>query len=141
MKEEERVDQVIQTFVGRTEELKMLHQILEKPSGRRTAVVHGLGGMGKTQLAVTCLKTYQSGNSAMAWLNARDEETLGRSFARMAKWIMRQHPRATYVRSAVDGRDLNDITEAVKRWVDEPKNDGWLLVYDNYDDPKLNRTH
>ncbi|KAG8169205.1 hypothetical protein KVR01_001954 [Diaporthe batatas] len=131
----------IQTFVGRTEELKRLHQILEKRSGRRTAIVHGLGGMGKTQLAVEYLKTYKSAYTAMVWLNARDEETLRQSFARVAKWITRQHPQATYVRSAVDGQDLNDIIEAVKRWFDQPKNDGWLLVYDNYDDPKLNKTH
>lgn len=38
--------------------------------------------------------------------------------------------------TAVSDKD-SDASLAVKRWLDEAKNDQWLLVYDNYDNPKL----
>ncbi len=109
----------------------------EGPDGRRTAVLHGLGGMGKTQLAIAYLRRYQSHYSATIWLNARDETSLQQSFAWAAELILRQYPRFAYLKTAVESRDLDTIADAVKRWLDEPKNDHWLLVYDNYDDPKL----
>ncbi|ORY63373.1 uncharacterized protein BCR38DRAFT_344867, partial [Pseudomassariella vexata] len=71
-------------------------------------------------------------------LNATDETSLQQSFARVAEWILRQQPWSDYIKMAVDDRDIKMITKAVKRWFDDPRNDRWLLVYDNYDNPKLN---
>ncbi|KAK7937620.1 uncharacterized protein PG986_014488 [Apiospora aurea] len=106
----------VEQFVARTEELKSFHEILEKPDGRRrTAVVHGLGGIGKTQLAVEYLRRYQSDYSATVWLNARDEISLQQSFAQVAERILRRHPRLTYIKLAVDSRKPEEITGAVKR--------------------------
>jgi len=40
--------------------------------------------------------------------------------------------------SAVDEKgDLDEVVVAVKWWLSLPKNTRWLLVYDNYDNPKL----
>ncbi|KAF5499474.1 hypothetical protein CGCF413_v006972 [Colletotrichum fructicola] len=39
-----------------------------------------------------------------------------------------------YVQNAVNSRDLDETVAAVKRWLEDPKNNRWLLVYDNYDD-------
>ena len=39
-------------FVGRSEELDAIHRELKHDRSRKTAVAHGLGGMGKTQLAL-----------------------------------------------------------------------------------------
>ncbi|KAK3064727.1 hypothetical protein LTS18_004511 [Coniosporium uncinatum] len=36
----------------------------------------------------------------------------------------------------LDG-DLDQVVEAVKAWLDLPKNKRWLIIYDNYDNPKL----
>jgi hypothetical protein len=41
----------------------------------------------------------------------------------------------TYIALAVNSRDADKIVEAVKRWLDEPGNNSWLLIYDNYDRP------
>ena len=32
---------------------------------------------------------------------------------------------------------LDDVVEGVKQWLSLPMNTRWLLVYDNYDNPKL----
>jgi hypothetical protein len=124
-------------FIARTEELEKLHAILGQAEGRRTAVLQGLGGMGKTQLAIAYLRRHSTDYSATLWFNARDETTLRQSFARVADWILRQHSQFTYLKTAVESRDLDTITGAVKRWLEEQHNDRWLLVYDNYDDPDL----
>ena len=124
-------------FVARTEELTQLHGILGTGDGRRTAILHGLGGMGKTQVAVAYVKGHHADYSAAIWLNARDETTLKQSFTGAAERIFRQHPSLVYIQNAIKDRDLDQMVQAIKRWLDEPKNNKWLLVFDNYDDPKL----
>jgi hypothetical protein len=101
-------------------------------------VVHGLGGIGKTQLAVAYTKQNRENYSAVFWLNARDEVTLKQGFTRLAERISRESPSAVYVANAVQSRDRDEAVRAVRRWLDEPKNSRWLLICDNYDNPTLN---
>ncbi|KAJ6007029.1 Disease resistance protein [Penicillium canescens] len=124
-------------FVGREDQLKTMQEILNTTAWRRTAVVHGSGGIGKTQLAIAYIKRNRSHYSATIWLNARDKTALKQSFARAAEWILRHHPSVTYIAAALESRDLDETVNAVKRWLDEPMNDRWLVVYDNYDNPLL----
>lgn len=121
--------------MAREKELDRLHEILETTARRRTAVIHGLGGMGKTQLAIAFFKRHRTEYSAVIWLNARDESSLKQSLAHVAERIRRYDPSMTYISSAVESRDADRMAEAVKRWLDEPANDRWLLIYDNYDHP------
>ncbi|KAG9656867.1 hypothetical protein KCU64_g5581, partial [Aureobasidium melanogenum] len=123
-------------FVGREEELAWMHQKLGGSPGRQTVVVHGLGGMGKTQLAIAYMKRHRNDYSASIWLNARDETSLNQSFRIAALRISREHPDLSYMQSAVSDKD-GDASLAVKRWLDELKNHQWLLIYDNYDHPKM----
>lgn len=110
-----------------------MHETLGRASERRTVVVHGLGGIGKTQLTVAYIKRHRSRYSAAIWLNAKDEVSLRQSFSHAATRILREHSSILYIQNAVPNQDLSKIVEAVKRWLNEPKNDGWLIVYDNYD--------
>jgi len=126
----------VEHFVARREELAKIHEVLHDGSERRTAVIHGLGGMGKTQLAAAYAKLHRSEYSAVFWVNARDELSLKQSFARVAERILREHPSVMYVKNAVESCDLDEAVGAVKRWLGQPKNDGWLMIYDNYDNPK-----
>ncbi|KAJ5116730.1 hypothetical protein N7456_001078 [Penicillium angulare] len=126
-------------FVSREDELGKLQEVLVGSSSRRTAVIHGLGGMGKTQLAIAFMKRHHSNYSARIWMNAKDETTLKQSFALTAEWILRYHPSTKYIAGAVQSQNLDATVKAVKRWLDEPMNSCWLLVYDNYDNPLLGR--
>lgn len=123
-------------FVGREEELASMHQKLGRSPGRQTVIVHGLGGMGKTQLAIAYMKRHRDDYSALIWLNARDETSLNQSFRNAATRISREHPGLGYMKSAVSDQD-GDASLAVKRWLDERGNERWLLIYDNYDHPKM----
>ncbi|KAK1636654.1 hypothetical protein BDP81DRAFT_449649 [Colletotrichum phormii] len=129
----------VNRFVARGDELRCLHEALKRTGERRTALLHGLGGMGKTQLAVAYTKQHRTDYSASIWINATDETTLKQSFYRAAQRISRQHQSVLYIKNAVANEDLDETLEAVKSWLNQPKNDRWLVVYDNYDDVRFDR--
>ncbi|KAI1085938.1 P-loop containing nucleoside triphosphate hydrolase protein [Rostrohypoxylon terebratum] len=124
-------------FVAREDELRRMHEVLGEGGERRTAILHGLGGMGKTQLAREYIKRHRKHFSAVIWLNARDTTSLQQSFMQAARQIHQHYSSIMYVRNAVQSRDLDEGVDAVKQWLEEPANNKWLVVYDNYDNPKF----
>ncbi|KAK5122681.1 hypothetical protein LTR08_006936 [Meristemomyces frigidus] len=127
----------IQHFVARKDELGEVQQALSGDGGRRTVVLYGLGGIGKTQLAVEYTKRHRDDYSALFWLNIKDADAVKQSFAKIASQILRSHPSADRI-STVDVRgNLDDTVDAVKAWLSLPHNTRWLMVYDNYDNPRV----
>ncbi|CAG2007458.1 unnamed protein product, partial [Fusarium graminearum] len=124
-------------FVARQEQLIQLQGILTASRDRRIVVIHGLGGMGKTQLAIAFTKQNHESFSAVFWMNATDEETLKRSFLRAADRILQDCFPFPYLAHAVADSDMDEIVKAVKRWLSERKNNQWLIIFDNYDHPSL----
>jgi hypothetical protein len=40
--------------------------------------------------------------------------------------------------SSVDqDKDLDQVVSVVKDWLDSPRNTRWLMIYDNFDNPKI----
>ncbi|KAI0810082.1 hypothetical protein GGR55DRAFT_689254 [Xylaria sp. FL0064] len=127
----------IQYFVAREKELAEMRRTLSSDGSRRVVVLHGLGGIGKTQLAITYVKRYRDEYSAIFWLNIKDETSIQQSFTKVARQILQQHPDASRL-SALDlQQNQEEVVQAVKAWFSLPGNTRWLLVYDNFDDPKL----
>ncbi|KAK6709714.1 hypothetical protein SNK04_010661 [Fusarium graminearum] len=127
----------VNNFVARQEQLIQLQGILTASRDRRIVVIHGLGGMGKTQLAIAFTKQNHESFSAVFWMNATDEETLKRSFLRAADRILQDCFPFPYLAHAVADSDMDEIVKAVKRWLSERKNNQWLIIFDNYDHPSL----
>ncbi|RYO78875.1 hypothetical protein DL764_010078 [Monosporascus ibericus] len=126
----------IEHFVAREQELTEMRKILNSDGSRQVVVLHGLGGIGKTQLAIAYAKRHKGSYSAVFWLNIKDENSLKHSFRMVAKRILREHPSASRL-SSVDTENLDEVIDAVKAWLSLPNNTRWLLIYDNYDNPKL----
>jgi AAA+ ATPase superfamily predicted ATPase len=126
----------IELFVAREDELREIHKALSGDGSRRTVILHGLGGIGKTQLAIAYAKRHKDNYSAMFWLNIKDEDSLKQSFARVARQILQEYPLARWL-SNVDMKDLDEVINAVKAWQGLPYNTRWLMIYDNYDNPRL----
>src|SRR5438045_3901236 len=127
----------IERFVAREEELAEIHRTLSGDGGRRTVILHGLGGIGKTQLTIAYAKRHKNNYSAIFWLNIKDEDSLRQSFAKVARQILREHPTAGRLSSLDMKGNLDEVIDAVKSWLSLPNNTRWLMIYDNYDNPKL----
>jgi ATP/maltotriose-dependent transcriptional regulator MalT len=123
--------------VAREDELRDIHEALHSDGSRRTIVLHGLGGIGKTQLAIAYAKRHKDNYSAIFWLNIKDEDSLKQSFANVAKQILREYPLASRLSSVDTNENLDEVVDAVKAWLSQPNNTRWLMIYDNYDNPKL----
>jgi AAA+ ATPase superfamily predicted ATPase len=127
----------IEHFVAREEELTEMHKTLSSDGSRRTIVLHSLRGIGKTQLTIAYAKRHKDNYSAVFWLNIKDEDPIKQSFAKVAKQILREHPLASRLSSVYVKENLDEVIDAVKAWLSLLNNTQWLMIYDNYDNPKF----
>ena len=129
----------IDYFVGRASDLSTIDSVLLPFTGpeRKVAVLHGLGGIGKSQLAIQFAKEHRDDYTAVFWLNAKTEDTLKRSFAANARRL----PEECFSQGLLDGPQdeeaFRTILYKMKEWLGLPGNDRWLLIYDNVDNPKI----
>jgi hypothetical protein len=71
-------------FVARQTELTEMYRLLHGHKTRSAVVLHGLGGIGKTQLAIEYVRRHKEKYTAIFWLNANDEDSLRLSFRGVA---------------------------------------------------------
>jgi tetratricopeptide (TPR) repeat protein len=113
-------------FVGRDELLEQTQQTLRKGQAAALVALHGLGGVGKTQLAAEYAYARHADYQAVWWLRAETEATLAEDLAALARALaLPEH----------EAREVPVIVTAVLRWLNG--NAGWLLVFDNADEPAV----
>lgn len=94
-------------FVARERELLQMHELLYSHSSRSAVVLHGLGGIGKTQLALEYVRKYKEKHTAVSWLNANDDDSLRLSFRNVSQQILKYHPSTAVLRKIDLEGDLN----------------------------------
>jgi len=101
---------------------------------RKVFIVHGLGGIGKTQLSVEFTRKHQRSYSAVFWVDGSTNERLRRSIADLASRLP-QHQISEGSRNySHRGRaNVDEVVEDVLKWLSQPLNDQWLLIFDNVD--------
>jgi ATP/maltotriose-dependent transcriptional regulator MalT len=114
-----------------------MHKTLSEGTGRQAVTLHGLGGIGKTQLAIAYAKAHRGDYSAILWVNIKDEVSVKQSYSRLARRILQENPSAGQLSGINDDSKPDDVVAAVKRWLEHAKNTRWLMVFDNYDNPKV----
>lgn len=118
-------------FTGREDELTELRASLlagETAALVQPQAIHGLGGVGKTQLAVEYAYRHGADYDAVWWVRSEDPTTLASEYAGLAARL--DFPEK-------DAAEQRLIVEAVKEWLRRNRN--WLLVFDNAEDVKLVR--
>jgi hypothetical protein len=116
-------------FTGREKELARISEILNGVHGDvpTRCVVHGMHGLGKTQLALQFAKSsYIRGRySLVFWISAATIDKLNTGFVKILDLI--QHPARFYL-----SNQTSRLTEA-RRWLEASASISWLLVLDNVD--------
>ena len=116
-------------FTGR---LDLLDQIRQSLSRHRQSTLipqplHGLGGVGKSQMAVEFAYRYQSDYQLVWWVQADDERSIRRSLVSLARRL--GLPESEDVQDTVD-----TALDALRRGDPHSR---WLLIYDNASEPDV----
>jgi tetratricopeptide (TPR) repeat protein len=97
--------------------------------------IYGLGGTGKTQLALKYIEDNKDEYNPILWIDAKDEQSVRSGFERCASELQLQvtciQPQST---SLADSTTVQDVL----RWLQHrtKTDDKWLVVFDNADDLK-----
>ncbi|KAI5840255.1 hypothetical protein DFP73DRAFT_597678 [Morchella snyderi] len=130
----------------------------------RIAVLHGLGGMGKSQIATEYAYRHHSSSSyaSIFWIDATSQTSLAQSAVIMIEQIIAYYqknpqrsdstikhigtilglsgciePTGTLLKDAPSA----SVIKAAKRWLSEPENKDWLIIFDNNDDIDSVKVH
>jgi hypothetical protein len=133
----------VSQFVDRPAEMVAVEQILLKaspPISRTTkhrqnvVVMHGLGGIGKTQLAVEFARKHHHQFSAVFWLDGSSVASLKQSFIDIMQKLPRGELTADGARRLSDATIEADVAvRECQQWLSIPSNPHWLLIIDNVD--------
>ena len=114
-------------FLGREEVLTRLRRQFQAAKAfSQPQAICGLGGVGKTQVALEYAYRHAQDYQAIFWARADSRETLVESLLDIAS-MLRLPER--------DEWDQGFVITAVKAWLSQ--NTGWLLILDNADDLAL----
>lgn len=110
-------------FTGREAQLAAIRDALLSGNRAAAQALHGMGGVGKTQLAIEYAHRFADSYDVVWWLNAEKAVLLESQFADLAAALGCAGPAAppAAVRRAV----LSDL-----HW-----RQGWLVVFDNANEP------
>jgi tetratricopeptide (TPR) repeat protein len=113
-------------FTGREEILEALHEQLganQTVALTQSSALHGLGGVGKTQIALEYVYQHSLEYSAVFWISAETEEHIVSSLLHIAEVL--QLPER-------NDKDQQRVIAAVQRWLST--HGKWLLIWDNIED-------
>ena len=148
-----------ESFTGREGALAHLHSCVSSSHGTNdvssVVVIHGMGGIGKTQLALEYAYRYESSFDSVWWIDAQSLRSTYTGFFHMAQRLTEYYAgdpklwapsiteisRCLEVKNPTEGwgeiqmdmRTPTLIVKAVKEWLYCNGNDHWLLIFDNVD--------
>lgn len=113
-------------FVGREDIFSRIDNALSGGSGPHIAVLQGLGGQGKSKIALEyCYRKTATRRRAQFWVDATTEESTKESFWAISEQIKKPNDVLHNIKARIDF-----VLQFLGSWSIQ-----WLLVFDEYDDP------
>lgn len=121
----------VQKFCGREEDLKAIEAALAQSTQKVPIVVlQGIGGQGKTQLALEyCERQHRAGRDVF-WIDATEERTAVQGYEQLLEII-----GSDSLRQEMHKKSGMEIVQTMRSLLSNRK-DKWILVFDNQDDPE-----
>jgi hypothetical protein len=111
-------------FTGRETQLRALHNALtSKKTAALTQAIAGLGGVGKTQLAMEYSYRYADEYDVIWWVRSELQETRINDIAALGKALG----------AISSSMEASESVRTTLDWLD--RHSGWLLVFDNAEHP------
>jgi len=107
-------------FTGREEQLKSLRNALTSGKAAALTALHGMGGVGKTQVAIEYAYRHAADYELIWWVRSEEAATLASEYAGLAEKL--KLPECGAVEQPT-------IVQAVRQALEQKA--GWLLVFDN----------
>ncbi|KAL9046502.1 MAG: hypothetical protein Q9214_000671 [Letrouitia sp. 1 TL-2023] len=144
-------------FTGREDILRQIHEKFTESCENNGKIValHGTGGLGKTQIALEYAYSQSSRYSTIVWIDGQSLSTTTSSVIAFVQRLLDHYTntssystpdyletaRNLHVGGMVDRsgrldcqRQLYRVIEAAKHWLQQKRNDNWLMICDNVDD-------
>ena len=131
----ERIDTLLTRnayFTGRD---AVLRQLREELRSRGTAIVlqtptiQGIGGVGKTQVALEYAHRFKEDYDVVWWLNCEPPQYVDASLVDLGKQL-----REVFKASVPEEGGADAVTRQVLQYLSERAAERWLLIYDNAED-------
>ncbi len=116
-------------FTGREDILSHLYTILQNSKTAaltQAQAISGLGGIGKTQIAIEYAYRYRDEYQAILWVTASSREAFTADFVKLAALLDLPEQYE---------QDQEFVVSAVKRWL--TTHNRWLLILDNVDNLEM----
>ena len=122
------------SFTTREGILETIHKTLvlnAAPGLTSSFVIYGLGGVGKTQIAMEYCYQHRHEFDLVLWLQANDYETLSTSYVQ----LYQNEAFRTFTKVKVsDDTNFELVLKQVQGWFETCQDVKWLLVLDNADE-------
>src|SRR5262245_26238664 len=118
-------------FIGRADILERIRTGFETNRNKVSVqVLCGLGGIGKSQIAIEFAYRQAEDYDVVRWIRAEDPTSLATDYASIAQELRLPEPvLKTKTREENEG---NHYVGVVRKWLEEHK--AWLLIFDNAND-------
>ncbi|KAL4974652.1 purine and uridine phosphorylase [Aspergillus desertorum] len=113
-------------FVGRQDEIHRLEEMILMPDGAKKFAITGLGGVGKTQVALELAYRMRDTDAdcSIFWIPCTSHEAVEQAYMAIAQMV------------GIQGVKPAEVKERIKTYFSHEEGK-WLLIFDNADDMEM----
>jgi len=125
------------SFIGREATLSTLARYLYLPGEHCRAALFGLGGIGKTRIALETAKLFRKENVSVFWIHASSPARFEKGYIEILKSNNIPGWDESQTQPILGSKRRCTALLLVKQWLEGPLSGNWLLILDNADDYNL----